>query len=154
VSSAGDAIRIVVRGVGQTLITVGVVVLLFCVYALKITNIYTAQEQNRLEDGLERAWAEPQARPGGAAPAQPAAVDIGAGLAVLRIPAIDKDFSKVVVNGVGVEELKTGPGHYPGTALPGEVGNVVLSGHRTTYGAPFERFGELEPGMAVVLVTR
>lgn len=146
--------RTVVRGLGQTLITIGVVVLLFCVYELKITNIYTAQEQSRLEEGLERAWAEPVARPGAGTPVQPAAVDIGEGFAVLRIPSIDRDFSKVVVNGVGVEELKTGPGHYPGTALPGEVGNVVLSGHRTTYGAPFERFGELEPGMAVVLETR
>lgn len=151
---AGDTARTLVRGLGQTLITIGVVVLLFCVYELKVTNIYTAQEQNRLEDSLERAWAEPAARPQSGTSAQPAAVDIGEGLAVLRIPAIDKDFSKVVVNGVGVEELKSGPGHYPGTALPGEVGNVVLSGHRTTYGAPFERFGELQPGMAVVLETR
>ena len=153
-SPVGDTVRTLVRGLGQTLITIGVVVLLFCVYELKITNIYTAQEQNRLEEGLERAWAEPVARPDAGTPAQPDAVDIGEGFAVLRIPAIDEDFSKVVVNGVGVEELKTGPGHYPGTALPGEVGNVVLSGHRTTYGAPFERFGELEPGMAVVLETR
>jgi sortase A len=38
--------------------------------------------------------------------------------------------------------------------MPGEVGNVVLSGHRTTYGAPFARFGELVPGDLVVLETR
>ena len=153
-TTTGDVIRTVVRGLGQTLITLGVVVLLFCVYELKITNIYTAQEQNRLEEGLERVWAEPAPRPVAGTLAQPAAVEIGEGLAVLRIPSIDKDYSQVVVNGVGVEELKSGPGHYPGTALPGEVGNVVLSGHRTTYGAPFERFDELEPGMAVVLETR
>jgi sortase A len=153
--SAGDVVRTAVRGVGQTLITFGVVVLLFGVYELKITNVYTAQQQDRLEEGLERAWAAapPRSVPG-ANPAGPAAVELGEGLAVLRIPAIDDDYSNVVVNGVGVEELKTGPGHYPGTALPGEVGNVVLSGHRTTYGAPFERFDELAPGMAVVLGTR
>jgi sortase A len=151
--TAGDAARTVVRGIGQALITLGVVVLLFVVYELKVTNLYTAQEQRRLEDGLERAWAAapPASGPGASAVA---AVELGEGLAVLRIPALDEGFSKVVVNGVGVEELKTGPGHYPGTALPGEVGNVVLSGHRTTYGAPFERFDELAPGTAVVLETR
>lgn len=153
--TAGDVARTVVRGLGQTLITLGVVVLLFCVYELKITNIYTAQEQDRLEESLERAWANPpKAVPGAQPTSGPVPVEIGAGLAVLRIPAIHEDYSQVVVNGVGLEELKSGPGHYPGTALPGEVGNVVLSGHRTTYGAPFERFDELTPGMAVVLETR
>jgi sortase A len=149
--SVGDALRTLLRGIGQTLITVGVVVLLFCVYELKVTNLYTAQEQDQLQDSLAREWALPQSP---SANATPAAVDIGDGWAVLRIPALDRDFSKVVVKGVGVQELKRGPGHYPGTAEPGELGNVVLSGHRTTYGAPFERFGELTPGTAVVLETR
>ncbi len=146
--SAADAVRTLLRGVGQTLITLGVVVLLFCVYELKITNLYTAQEQDQLADSLARQWASP------ATAATPAAVDIGDGWAVLRIPALDRDFRQVVVKGVGVEELKRGPGHYPGTAEAGGLGNVVLSGHRTTYGAPFERFGELTPGTAVVLETR
>jgi sortase A len=150
--SAGDVVRTVLRGVGQTLITLGVVVLLFCVYELKITNLYTAQEQDRLQDTLAREWSRPQLATAPAA--RPAAVDIGQGWAVLRIPALDRDFRQVVVKGVGVEELKRGPGHYPGTAEAGELGNVVLSGHRTTYGAPFERFGELTPGTAVVLETR
>ncbi len=146
--SAGGVGRAFLRGVGQTLITVGVVVLLFCVYELKVTNLYTAQEQERLDEGLTRAWAE-------APPAvTPVAVEVGDGWAVLRIPALGADYRHVVVKGVGVEELKRGPGHYPGTAEPGELGNVVLSGHRTTYGAPFERFGELAPGTAVVLETR
>ena len=149
--SVGDALRTLLRGVGQTLITLGVVVLLFCVYELKVTNLYTAQEQDRLADTLAREWSRSPVRAGAA---QPAAVDIGQGWAVLRIPALDRDFRQVVVKGVGVEELKRGPGHYPGTAEAGELGNVVLSGHRTTYGAPFERFGELTPGTAVVLETR
>lgn len=149
-SSAGELARTVLRGVGQTLITLGLVVLLFCVYELKITNLYTAQEQDRLGDRLAREWAA--APP--AALAGPTPVDVGTGWAVLRIPALDRDYRQVVVSGVGVEALKSGPGHYPGTAEPGELGNVVLSGHRTTYGAPFERFGELTPGTAVVLETR
>ena len=149
-SSVGDVVRTFLRGVGQTLITVGIVVLLFCVYELKVTNLHTAQAQERLDDRLAREWAEP--RP--TAALKPVAVELGEGWAVLRIPSLDRDYRKVVVKGVGVEELKRGPGHYPGTAEAGEVGNVVLSGHRTTYGAPFERFDELAPGTAVVLETR
>ncbi len=149
--SVGDVLRTLLRGLGQTLITVGVVVLLFCVYELKITNLHTAQEQDQLADSLAREWAR---APLPATAAMPVAVEIGEGWAVLRIPALDRDFRQVVVKGVGVEELKRGPGHYPGTAEAGELGNVVLSGHRTTYGAPFERFGELTPGTAVVLETR
>ena len=93
-----------------------------------------------------------------AAPTQAAVppVELGTGIAVLRIPRLGdwNDRPPVVVEGVSTSDLKKGPGHIPGTALPGEVGNVVLSGHRTTYGAPFERFDELQPGDAVVVETR
>lgn len=148
-SRTADVVRTGLRGLGQTLITVGVVVLLFCVYSLWVTNLYTAQEQGRLDDRLSQTWAAPAS-----ASAEPVAVEIGQPWGVLRIPALGADYRKVVVEGVGVEELKSGPGHYPGTAEAGEVGNVVVSGHRTTYGAPFERFGELTAGMAVVIETR
>ena len=53
-----------------------------------------------------------------------------------------------------VADLKTGPGHMPGTAMPGQLGNLVVSGHRTTYGAPFSRLDELEVGDPVVVETR
>ena len=47
-----------------------------------------------------------------------------------------------------------GPGHYPGTAMPGEIGNFVLSGHRTTYAAPFNRIDELRRGDDIVVEAR
>jgi sortase A len=59
-----------------------------------------------------------------------------------------------VVEGVSHDDLKKGPGHFPGTDLPGQLGNVVISGHRTTYGAPFNRLDELHTGDAIVLETR
>lgn len=165
-----DAVRTALRGVGQTLITVGVVVLLFVVYELQVTGLVTAREQDRLGDDLRRSWAEPAPRPapaptGQPGPAEPPApgtvldpvpvsTDLGQGLAVLHVPSLEDYDPWVVVEGTSVADLKAGPGHIPGTALPGEVGNVVLSGHRTTYGAPFARFGELQPGDRVVLETR
>lgn len=142
--------RAALRGIGQTLITAGVVVLLFCAYELWVTNLYTAKEQRALGDQLERSWAQ------GTDPLAPtlSRVPLGKGIAVLRIPRFGPDYAKVVVEGVGREDLKKGPGHYPGTALFGAVGNVVLSGHRTTYGSPFNRLDELKAGDAIVVETR
>ncbi len=59
----------------------------------------------------------------------------GAAMAFIRIPRIGVD--QVVFSGVDRETLKSGPGHMPRTSLPGQPGNVVISGHRTTYGRPF-----------------
>ena len=151
----GDAIRTLLRGVGQTLMTLGVVILLFCVYSLYVTGLVTAQEQDQLGDDLRSRWAEPAARPpaGQEPETVPVSLDLGQGFAVLHVPALPDYDPWVVVEGTSTEALKKGPGHISGTALPGEIGNVVLSGHRTTYGAPFERFGELVPGHQVVLET-
>lgn len=148
-----DVVRTALRGLGQTLMTLGVVVLLFSVYELYGTGLVTDREQGRLGEDLREAWARP-AQPARAGEPVPVALERGQGIAVLHVPAIDAYAPWVVVEGVGVDDLKKGPGHIPGTAMPGEVGNVVLSGHRTTYGAPFNRFDELDPGEQVVLETR
>ncbi len=151
-SSRGEAVRGVLRGLGQLLITVGVVVLLFCVYELKVTNVYTAHQQSRLDRTLVKEWASPPPK----VPARPVVerwVD-GKGVARIYFPTLGRKQVHVVVEGVSHADLKKGPGHYPGTALPGQLGNVVISGHRTTYGAPFNRLDELAPGDPIVLETR
>ena len=135
--------------------TLGVVVLLFCVYELYVTGWATARDQARLGDDLRSSWAEPAPRPPSNEPETvPVSLDLGQGFAVLHIPSLAGYEPWVVVEGVSVEDLKKGPGHIPGTALPGELGNVVVSGHRTTYGAPFNRLDELEAGSQIVLETR
>ena len=148
-----DAVRTALRGVGQTLMTLGVVVLLFCAYELWVTGLVTAREQDRLTDELASQWTEPVERPQPGEP-EPVAYTAGDAFALLHVPSLEGYDPWVVVEGTGVADLKNGPGHIPGTALPGEVGNVVISGHRTTYGAPFERFGDLTEGHQVVLETR
>jgi sortase A len=156
-SRAGTVVRAGVRGVGQTLITVGVVLLLFCVYELYITNLVTAREQDRLSEELRRSWTEPAARPGDPVAVAPVAVDLGTGIAVLRVPRLGEGWNAeppVVVEGTSVEDLKSGPGRIVETGQPGELGNMVISGHRTTYGAPFADIDQLQPGDAVVVETR
>ena len=60
------------------------------------------------------------------------------------IPKIGVD--AVLVEGTGRGDLREGPGHWPETPLPGLGGNFVVSGHRTTYGAPFFRLDKLAEG--------
>jgi len=141
------------RGLGQTLITSGGVILLFVVYELYFTGIETAREQRELTTAIEEQWER-----GTGSYRTPAdllkPIPLGSGVAVLRIPRFGRDWAKVVVEGVGTDDLKRGPGHYPGTQLPGQLGNFVVSGHRTTYGAPFNRVDELKPGDPIVVETK
>ena len=60
-------------------------------------------------------------------------------MAKLEIPKIGKvgGDALYVVPGVSHDDLKKGPGHYPDTPLPGQLGNASIAGHRTTYGEPF-----------------
>ncbi|HUG75337.1 MAG TPA: class E sortase [Acidimicrobiia bacterium] len=69
----------------------------------------------------------------------------------IEIPALGLDW--VVVEGTSAAELRKGPGHIPGSPLPGQPGNAVLSGHRTTYGAPFHRLDELSEGDEIIVET-
>jgi sortase A len=75
----------------------------------------------------------------------------GEELGMLRIPSLGVEV--VTFEGVDVETLQMGPGHMPGTALPGQPGNAVISGHRTTYGRPFFDFDQLVPGDRIEIET-
>jgi sortase A len=151
------------------LLSTGVLVLAFVAYQLWGTGIQAAQAQDELEDEFEQAVAAattttaappttatpvgstaPPTVPTTPAPTVPE-VHEGDALAKLEIPSIGVDW--IVVAGVRVEDLQKGPGHYPDTPLPGQEGNVAIAGHRTTYGAPFARINELEPGDEIVLST-
>ena len=58
-----------------------------------------------------------------------------------------------IQQGITLTAINRGPGHWPGTAMPGELGNVVIAGHRTTYSKPFNRLDALQPGDPVVMTT-
>lgn len=82
------------------------------------------------------------------------AVPHGAPLAVLEVPRWGADWRWALLEGVDEEVLAGGPGHYPGTPLPGEPGNVGIAGHRAGHGSPFLDFEDLRPGDEVVLTQR
>lgn len=68
----------------------------------------------------------------------------GEALGRIVIPTASIDW--VLVQGVNPNHLKKGPGHMPGTPMPGQYGNAVISGHRTTYGGPFGNLDRMAPG--------
>jgi LPXTG-site transpeptidase (sortase) family protein len=141
-------VRILIRSVGELCITAGVMVLLFVAYELWGTGAYTQAQQHKLGDELSRSWTAS----GGKVTTE--RVRLGHGLALIRIPRLGKGFHYVIIEGVSVADLRKGPGHYPGTAMPGQIGNFVVSGHRTTYLAPFNKLGELRGGDKILIDTR
>jgi sortase A len=141
------AVRTLVRGFGQLLITLGLVVLLFCVYELYWTGVETHEAQGSLRDSLEKGWSNDPTK------VRTEEFDIGDGVGLLTIPRLGDDWSWVVVEGVTTDALKDGPGHYPDTAMPGRVGNFGVAGHRATNGEPFAHLDALRPGDAVEVET-
>lgn len=147
-------VRRLLRGTGWTFIGMGSFVLYFLVYQLVGTNAVTSRGQTDLRNELQREWSAAPATPKAANPKKVVLKRPGAGkaLAVLDIPKIQ--VKKVIVEGVGRDELRKGPGHVPSTVLPGQDGTFGVSGHRTTYGAPFYRLNELVKGDTITVVTR
>lgn len=147
-------VRQVVRGTGKTLIATGVLVLLFVAYQLWGTSLaYERGQKSLRSEFASRLAAGPTTTttPDSSTPTTVVQAVADGAVALLKIPKIGVD--EVVGEGVGVEELKAGPGHYPGTAMPGEVGNSAIAGHRTTYGAPFNRLDELDVGDPIEVTT-
>lgn len=109
---------------------------------------YTDRQAEKAQEELFRAWEEEPPAP------EREGAAVGDGIARIVIPRLGLDAIVVELEGLGdTENLKRGPGHVPGTAYPGQGGNCVISGHRTTYGAPFRHLDELEPGDAIILET-
>ncbi len=75
---------------------------------------------------------------------------VGKPIGKIIIPSIG--LNVVMVEGTGTGDLKVGPGHWPETPFPGEGGNFVVSGHRTTYGAPFFKLNKVQVGDEIDLV--
>jgi sortase A len=78
-------------------------------------------------------------------------VPVGHALAVMRIPRFGSSWSWVASEGTSQEVLAGGPGHYRGTPLPGQRGNVAFAAHRAGHGDPFLDFDQLRRGDKVQL---
>ena len=147
--------RLVVRSIGELFITAGLVLLLFVTYQLVWTNFEAHRAQGAVTDQIRDSWDRPDGR---TTPtddlAEPVETDFGEGFAFLHIPRLGDDYSVPVLEGVDLEFLAKGVGHYPQTALPGRVGNFAVAGHRATNGEPFAYLDRMRPGDEVIVETR
>lgn len=155
--SVGDKVRFVLRGIGQTLITLGLIVLLFVVYEVWITNIWADRNNSHNISVLKKEWTAGKdpllPLPGAKDPAIP----VGKGLGILYIPRFGTDYHEAIVQGGNPpndDQLEQGVAHYGATRLPGEVGNFAVAGHRVGKGEPFLNIDKLRSGDAVVVETK
>ena len=79
------------------------------------------------------------------------APETGSPVAILDIP--EMKLEQVVVEGVGPQQTRRGPGHVPGTAGPGQPGNSAIVARRSTFGGPFRPLGSLETGDEILVTT-
>lgn len=145
--------------VAELLVTAGVLLALFVFYLLFWTGLATGRVQAQAADDLRAAWAAGAMLADGSAPGSPdaagslpgapgdgagagAAIREGAPVAFLSAPGANID-ELVAFEGVDMSTLAGGPGHYPGTALPGEAGNASFAAHRDGNGAPFDDLDRL-----------
>jgi sortase A len=178
-------VRRTIAAVGRTLVTLGLLILLFVTYELWGTGIFTARAQSNLKHKfareLQKAHADDPVLPSdnpvlstpttgttsGTTRTTPTTVGqkptTTINPASQVAPPEDQPIGKidiekinvhwVFVEGVQLTDLDDGPGHYPGTPLPGQIGNAAIAGHRTTHGAPFYRINELTTGDRIKITT-
>ena len=154
------AAAVVLLVTGMLLMTEAIVTL---AWQEPISALSTARQQDELSAELRAAesaaLAAPaafaaQRSPASSAPAVLAerhrlATDTGDPLGRLRIPSLGVNF--VFVEGANPDQLEKGPGHYAGTAMPGDRGTVGVAGHRTTYLAPFRNLDALRKGDSILV---
>ncbi|MEV7632795.1 class E sortase [Microbacterium sp. NPDC089318] len=150
---------------GELLLTAGVVVLLFLTWQLWIGDVIISNENNARGAELSERWAEqpapelpPAVQRGDATIYEPPLLPHPADAEIfanLRVPRFGHDYNVNIAGGTTRERTldRVGIGVYTQSKMPGQAGNFSLAGHRTTWGAPFNRIDELHLGDALVVET-
>lgn len=133
---------------GELMLTMGVIVLLFAFYEAYWTNIESAKIQTQVSHDLDQKW---QKRVNPRRKIQP---ELGTAFARMYIPSFGSDFNFAIVHGTDDAALLAGPGHYVDSQLPGEKGNFAVAGHRVGKGAPFNDLDKLQACNAIVVETQ
>ena len=129
---------------GVVLVVAGVGVLGWVGWQVWGTTWVSERRHDQIATELEQEWSS-----GG----QLVQVEEGPATAMVEIPAFGKDYRVPLLEGTSEDALAAGFGHVVDTQAPGQIGNFVLSGHRTTHGEPLADMPDLEPGDEVILTT-
>jgi len=147
--------RRALRALGGILVVAGVLTLAWTLVVWRwqdpFTAIYTHFQQQRLARSYARR-ASTFVRAEGDLRAQAAryrrSLRVGDAVGRLQIGRIG--LNMIVVQGTDHTSLQKGPGHYVGSALPGQGRLVYVAGHRTTYLAPFADIDRIRVGDVIV----
>lgn len=157
----------VISVIGELFLTAGVVCFLFLGWQLWLNDLVVGEEQRGHAIELVKEWHPPDMPPV-AATEEASEADYGEplvrttpgegeGFATLYVPRFGPDYVRAIGEGVSLPDVLNNPrlgvGHYPGTAMPGELGNFAVAAHRTTWGAPFKQIGELKVGDKIYVQT-
>jgi sortase A len=144
--SVGAALAVLVRPrvLGVLIFGLGVLILLLLGYVYVFTPLSEQRAQHTLFQEITASPARTFDLAVGKIPPE------GSPVAVLEIPALHLD--QAVVQGTDAQDLRSGPGHLPSTALPGQAGNAVIMARRATFGAPFGAIGSLHKGTVITVV--
>ena len=131
--------------VGELAVTAGVLIALFLGWKLYYNDAMFANSQTAAANELAEEWASEPAEPEGTSEGDESGVapvaakfPDGEAWANIIIPRFGADYIRPIREGIGVEDvLNVGVGHYPGTSMPGAVGNSAFAAHRTGHGSPF-----------------
>lgn len=148
--------------IGELLITLGLILVLFVVWQLWWTNIESGRAQKEAINGLVQGFElppDPAPAPEGQDYGEPvvlAPVETdGSTFAIVYVPRFGTDYVVPVSSGVGTAVLdRLGLGHYPDTAMPGAVGNFAVAGHRQSHGKALDAIHTLVPGDRVYVQTQ
>lgn len=157
--------------IGELLITVGVVALLYVAWYAWVGDVITSSQQRAEAAALAEQWAQEQperpeepapsesAEPQPAAPADVPVVgeqEHGAVFGIMRVPRFGSEWQFNIASGVTRKDIldRGEIGHYPNTAMPGEVGNTAYAAHRWTSGAAFDPVDRLVIGDAIIIETQ
>ncbi|MCL2090980.1 MAG: class E sortase [Micrococcales bacterium] len=148
----------VVGLLGELLITLGLALLAFLVWQLWWTDVEGNRAQARIVEELYGDAPVPPPVPAVPGEGDPPVLPEPAHaerFAVIQVPRWAGEPPRPISQGTDRPTVldPLGIGHYEGTAMPGDVGNFALAGHRTTYGKPFNRVAELQTGDALVVWT-
>jgi len=149
--------RKIISILGELLLTLGVLILLFVVYQVWFSNLASQAEADRISNELIESFELDYSNiDTGSEDKEVSSIERkeSEGFALLYVPRLKDDvWGTPILDGITESKLAKGIGHYPTTELPGEVGNFSIAGHRATYGEPFARFERLQVGDNVVVRT-
>ena len=139
--------------IGLVLLLAGLGCLGYVGYQLWGTNVSAHKTYDNERTKLKQSWSSPAPSTKSTEKDSVRKAVPGDAIGLISIPAIGVD-QVPILQGVGLDVLARGVGHYPSTVGPGEVGNFALAGHRITHGQPFANLLELNTGDKIIIETR